>query len=248
MLVTTAFEDFGTEHFILLGVFGLGCVLAVVLGRRVRDRPAEVWVRRGLAVLLTAVMLPLQVRDLLPGRFVLGTSLPVQLCDLAWIVAVWALWRRGRYGVALLYFWGLTLSVQAIATPSLGQDFPDPDFFMYWWMHLMTVWAAVFLVFGLVQGPDWRGYWFTVACTAVWAVVMIAVNAGAGTNFGYLRYKPDTGSILDYFGPWPYYVLVEAVLLLVFWALITWPWSAVRRHQQPPPRPDQRRTPAAQSG
>ena len=233
-LVSGGFQSFGAEHFVLLGVFALGCAGAVLLGRRVRDRPAEVWVRRGLAVLLTAVMVPLQVRDLLPGRFVLDTALPVQLCDLSWIVAVWALWARNRYAVALLYYWGLTLTVQAIATPSLAQDYPDPDFFMYWWMHLMTVWMAVLIVFGLVQGPDWRGYRFTVVCTAAWAAVMMVLNAAAGTNFGYLRAKPTSGSILDWFGPWPLYVLVEVVVLLGFWALITWPWvRRAPRHARP---------------
>jgi uncharacterized membrane protein YwaF len=30
---------------------------------------------------------------------------------------------------------------------------------------------------------------------------------------------------LDVLGPWPWYVLVEAVLVVVGWALITWPWN-----------------------
>ncbi|MGI5994057.1 MAG: TIGR02206 family membrane protein, partial [Saccharomonospora viridis] len=32
-------------------------------------------------------------------------------------------------------------------------------------------------------------------------------------------------SILDPLGPWPWYLLLEAALILTAWALLTWPWT-----------------------
>jgi hypothetical integral membrane protein (TIGR02206 family) len=224
------FEAGSPEHWVLLAVFAVGVVVAAWLGRRWRGSPRGVTFTRWYAVAIPVFTVPLQVLQLLPDDFDLGTSLPLQLCDLSWMVAVHALWTRSRRTTAVLYFWALTLTVQGIVTPSLDQAFPDPRFFMFWGMHLLTVWAAVHLVCA-VGGPRWADYRLTVAVTAAWAVAMMAFNAVTGTNYGYLNRKPDSASLLDVMGPWPVYVVVEVLVLAVGWAAMTWPWtrSADRR-------------------
>ena len=54
-------------------------------------------------------------------------------------------------------------------------------------------------------------------------------NAVADTNYGYLNSKPSGGSLLDLFGPWPGYVVVEIVVVAAVWALMTWPWTRTHR-------------------
>jgi hypothetical integral membrane protein (TIGR02206 family) len=222
-LAAEGFEAFTLEHAVLLGLLGLGSIVLGVVGRR-QAGAGDPWrYRRTFALVIPVFTVPFQVLQLLPVDFTLGTSLPLQVCDLSWMVAVYALWTRDGRAIALLYFWGLTLTVQAAITPSLGQTFPDPRYFMFWGMHFLTIWASVYLVC-LAGGPGWSGYRFTLACTAVWAAVVLAFNAVTGTNYGYLSRKPETSSLLDLFGPWPAYVSVEAVVLAVGWALMTWPW------------------------
>jgi hypothetical integral membrane protein (TIGR02206 family) len=169
----------------------------------------------------------MQVLQLLPGDYDVGTSLPLQLCDLAWVAAIVALWTRHPAATALVYYWGLTLTVQGIATPSLEQAFPDPRYFMFWGMHFLTVWAAVYLTFGLGVPVTWRGYRFAVVVTSVWAATVMTFNAVTGTNYGYLNRKPAVGTLLDLFGPWPGYVVVEIAVVVGVWALMTWPWTRV---------------------
>ena len=72
-----------------------------------------------VAIVLRAV--PSQLSRLTPGRLRPGSSLPLELCDLAWMTAVWALWTRRPLPTALTYYWGLTLTVQGILTPSLAR-------------------------------------------------------------------------------------------------------------------------------
>ena len=222
------FEAFTLEHAGLLALLVLGAVVLGWVGTGHRSWEGEERFRRGFAILIPVFTVPFQVLQLMPDDFTLGTSLPLQICDLSWMVAVWALWTRDSRAVALLYFWGLTLTVQAAITPSLDQTFPDPRYFMFWGMHFLTIWAAVYLVC-LVGGPSWRGYRLTFAVTAVWAVAVLVFNAATGTNYGYLSRKPETSSLLDALGPWPAYVGVEVVILAVGWALMTWPWVAAGR-------------------
>lgn len=220
------FDAFSSEHGLLVGIFLVGVVAFATLGRALRSTDRGIAFARGYAVAIPVVTIPMQTLQLLPNDFTLGTSLPIQLCDLSWMVAVYALWTRSPRATALLYFWGLTLTIQGILTPSLEQTFPDPRYFMFWAMHLLTVWAAVYLVCA-VGGPDWAGYRFTLRCAAVWAVAVVAFNTVADTNYGYLNEKPDVSSALDLLGPWPVYVVAEIAIIAVVWALMTWPW--VRR-------------------
>ena len=82
---------FGGQHVAVLALFALGIPAVVWLGHRVRGTGAERRVSRGVAIAIVAVTVPLQVLQLTPDEWSLRTSLPFQLCDLAWMVAVHAL-------------------------------------------------------------------------------------------------------------------------------------------------------------
>ncbi len=227
-LTVSRFQAFSLEHLGLVAGFLLVAVALAFVGRAHRGTPSEVRFRRGFALLIPCFTVPLQVLQLTPAEYDVGTSLPLQLCDLAWVAALVALWTRHWTATALVYFWGLTLTVQGIITPSLQELAPDPRYFMFWGMHFLTVWTAVYLTFGLRVPVTWRSYRFAVGATGLWAVTMMAFNAVVGTNYGYLNRKPAVGTLLDLFGPWPGYVVVEVAVVAGVWALMTWPWVRVR--------------------
>ncbi|MBP2474344.1 putative integral membrane protein (TIGR02206 family) [Crossiella equi] len=219
------FEPYGPSHWGAVAVFALGAAALVLLGRGLPDAAAGKRFSRGLAVVLLACHLPLQLWTLLPSEFGIGHSLPFQLSDLAWISAVVALWTHRWWALALTYYWNLVLTPQALLTPALsGEDFPSFGFLMFWGQHIFMVWAAIFLTWGLKLRPDWRSYRFTLLVTAVWALVVSGFNALAGTNYGFLSEKPPVGSLLDLMGGWPWYLFVGYALLAGAWSLMTWPW------------------------
>lgn len=225
-LATERFQSFTPEHYLLIGIFGAVLGALIVLGRRRGD---DVVFRRAFAIVILCFTVPMQVAQLMPNDFGLGTSLPLQYCDLAWAIAAWALWTRDPRAVALTYFWGTTLTIQAIITPSLGQTFPDPRYFMFWGMHFMTVWAAAYL---MASGGrlTWKLYRFVVAVTAAWAAIVMVFNAIADTNYGYLNGKPASASLLDVLPGWPTYVVIEIAIIAGVWALMTLPF--LDKHQE----------------
>jgi hypothetical integral membrane protein (TIGR02206 family) len=220
-LVPLRFESFTGQHFGLIAFFLVAFVALVVHGSRHGD---DQRFRRGFAVTILCFTIPFQTLQLLPSDFDLGTSLPLQYCDITWMVAVVALWTRAWWAVALTFFWGLTLTIQGVFTPSLGQEFPDPRYFMYWGMHFLSIWAAGWLV-GAGCRPGWRDFRLAVVVTAAWAVTVMVFNGLTGTNYGYLNRKPAGTSILDLLPGWPVYVVIEVVLVLAVWALITWAFN-----------------------
>ncbi|QZY29727.1 TIGR02206 family membrane protein [Nocardioides coralli] len=227
MLATAEqFEPYGTAHLVAVLVLVGGAVGLAVAGRRVRDDRDRLGKVLAIAILVTTI--PLQVLYFTPAYWDLQTTIPIQLCDVASVVAAYALWTRRWWAVALTYFWGLTLTPQAIATPTLEQPVGHPVFWLFWGMHIGTIWAAAYLTWGRRVTPDWRGYRLAVAVTAVWALAVFGFNLLAGTNYGFLNRKPGSATILDLLGPWPWYVAAEIAILLAAWALATWPWVRAR--------------------
>ncbi|KUH65772.1 hypothetical protein AU184_06280 [Mycolicibacterium novocastrense] len=224
-MLARQFEPYGPSYWGAIAVFVAGAVVLVWTGRRQTDAQAQRWGRAlgGLTALIYAAIL---VYNLVPPT--LAGSVPLQLTDLATVVAAYALWSRRQWAYALTYYWGLVLSVQALISPVLrGPDFPHYRFLAFYAIHLLVVWAAIYLTWGRGMRPDWRDYRLAVAVTSVWAVVTVVFNRIADTNYGFTNYKPDTASALDILGPWPVYVVVTAALVFAVWALMTWPW--VRR-------------------
>lgn len=212
-----------------MAVLLAGAVLMVLLGRRQRGTGAAGAFRRLFAIVIMVFHVPLLVYNLLPSQWDIHTSLPFHLSDLSWMVAGYALWTRRPWAYALTYYWGLTLTPQAMFTPALdAPGFPHVDFVEFWGQHLLVVWATVYLTWGLGMRPNWRSYTIAVSVTVTWAAVMLMFNESIGTNYGFLNSKPSNPSLLDVMGGWPWYLLVEFLVVLTAWALITWPWTRVR--------------------
>lgn len=229
LLAVRQFVAFGWSHGVVLVVLAVVATVLVSLGRRYRDTPRQRRLSGALALAFAAFLVPVEVYWLLPGQWGIKYSLPLQLCDLAAMSAVWALWSRSSTAFALTYFWGLTLTSQAFLSPELtGPDFPSPQFLSFFGLHSLVLWTAIYLTWGVGLRPDWRSYRVAVLVTIGWGVVMFAVNHAAGTNYGFLNSKPVVGSLLDVLGPWPWYLLSELALGAAAWALITWPWVRQR--------------------
>ena len=230
LVASERFVAFSGQHLVLLAVFAAGLAAVIVVGRRHRATEREEPVRRTAAVALALVALTVQAYQLTPREFDLKTSLPLALCDIATLTAVLGLWSRAPRAVAFTYYAGLTLTAQGLLTPSLAEAFPHPRWFGFWALHMGVVWAAAYLTWGLGVRPTWRLYRFSVAATAAYAVVAFLFNSATGTNYGYVNRKPPSASVLDYLGPWPWYIAVEVAVLAVVWAVVlTLPWYAVGR-------------------
>jgi hypothetical integral membrane protein (TIGR02206 family) len=218
-----------TEHVATLGVTALLCVLLPVAARA---HPGA-WTRlfsRALAVVLLAWFLAYHVVVALQSSYELEFDLPLHLTDAATMVAAVALWTLRPLLFELTYFWGLTASLQATLTPGLGVDDHFPSFFywQYFVTHAGVVLAAVFLAFGLglTAHPGAVGRVFLA--TAVWAAVAAAGNALTGGNYMFLTERPETGSLLDYMGPWPWYILGAGLLALVMFIALDLPFQRRR--------------------
>lgn len=215
----------------MLALFAIGAVALVWLGRRQTEAQARRF-GRIVGAVTAAIYAAAFVNAFFPPD--VRWSVPLHLTDLATVVTAYALWSQRPWACALTYYWGLVLSVQALISPVLtGPDFPHYQFLGFWAIHLLVVWAAIYLTWGRGMRPGWRSYRFVVVVTLLWAAVTMTFNSIAGSNYGFLNAKPATASLLDVMGPWPWYVLVGGTLIAMVWAAMTWPWERLRRGHAP---------------
>jgi hypothetical integral membrane protein (TIGR02206 family) len=174
-----------------------------------------------LAALILAAYLVEHLTYALRGTWTTRVNLPLQLTDAVTLISVAALWRpQAVLLVELVYFWALSASLQAVLTPDLGQTFPDVLYFTYFATHSGAILAACLLVLGCRHLPRPGAVWRVYGITAAFAALAAIGTALTGGNYMFLRHKPTSGSVLDFMGPWPWYILAGAALgLAMFLAL-----------------------------
>jgi len=203
---------FSPEHVAAIAATALVALLLVVAARRVDDQSAT-RLARGLAILILSGFVVEHATYLARGTWTVRVNLPLQLSDAVTLVAIVALWTpRAGLLTELVYFWALSASLQAVLTPDLGDTFPDVLYFTFFVVHAGAIAAACLLVFGIRCLPRRWAVWRVYAITIVFAALAGIGCLVTGGNYMFLRRKPAGGSILDLFGPWPWYILGAAAL------------------------------------
>ena len=218
-ILALSFQTFGNQHLITLGIILAACVAIFRSGRR-----APVSVRRWIGLVLGFVLLSyaacLYIQQGLFHSLDWEYSLPLELCSLVLIACILSLFRPSQFLTEIAYFWGMGGVLQATVTPDLAQGFPSWDFILFFWGHGATLIAIVFLI----SGRDFRLHKYSIARMMValnaYGLLVGTINAIAGWNYGYLCRKPAMPSLLDFLGPWPWYLLsLELIAFLTFLVL-----------------------------
>jgi hypothetical integral membrane protein (TIGR02206 family) len=88
--------------------------------------------------------------------------------------------------------------------------------------HTLIVAAAITMTFVEGYRPTWKSLLRAAIGINIYMVVVMGVNVLLGSNYMFIARKPDTASLIDVLGPWPWYILsleaIGAALLLLLYA------------------------------
>ena len=226
-----SFQLFGPDHLVVIGLtVAIAATLIFMARCHGEEHPVVKWSVQVLAWLLF-LSFPLKFMAFyFSGAPMNEHGLPMHLCNWAAIVGGLALLTKRLLFCALLYFWGLAATLQAVITPNLPYGFPHPIFFTFFITHSGVVIAAVVVAFGLRRSPAPGGVWRAILWLQAYLVVAVIVNTFTGANYGSLREKPAMSSLIDHLGDWPYYILGLEAVALVSFLLLNLPF--VRQHRQ----------------
>lgn len=210
------FQHWGSLHlYILILTFGIGLLL-VYAARKRSSRFSEM-LARSLGAILLLNSLVYVVYRIVAGYWELRYDLPMEFCNWSLIASVYALYTGNRTMAELSYYWVMAVSFQGILSPDLQVTFPNIYFFIFFINHSGLVIAAIYVVFGMRLYPRRGSVLRTFIISQLYVASAFTVDFLVGGNYGYIMSKPASGSVLDYMGPWPFYILgIEGGALLMF--------------------------------
>ena len=230
------FHPYSPAHAAVVGAFIVLTILLAALGRHWRGTRRGLMLDRALATLCLITWILINGWWLWPRNFSLMQSLPLHVCDITALIAPVVLIRPARWMRAILYFFGLGLSLQGFIQPDLRDGPARIGFWLFWATHYVVVGVAIY---DLARGyrPGWRDFAVSVAATVVYLAVVLPIDVAWGLNYGYVGpTKPSQPTLIDYLGPWPWRVFALVVLGWTLMAIMTVPWELGRRRRPVSPR------------
>jgi len=219
------FRLFGAAHLTALAL-----LLALNVGLfRLRGRSAALRMRarRILALALVANELAWHVWNWRVGTWNLQTMLPLHLCSVFVWLNAWLLLTGSPRIYEYAYFLAIAGPLQALITPDAGvYGFPHFRFFQTLTSHGLVLSAALFMT--LVEGmrPTRRSLVRVLVGMNGYILFVAVINTLIGSNYLFIAHKPETASIVDFLGPWPWYILAMEVIgfanCLVLYAPFAW--------------------------
>jgi hypothetical integral membrane protein (TIGR02206 family) len=149
-----------------------------------------------------------------------GSSLPLELCGITLLLSVIMLLTRSRSLYSFLYFAGIGGAFIALLTPNLVYPYPHFRFLLFFIAHGAIILASLYMTWIEGYRPTWKSLFFAMLCLNIIAACVKAANHMLGSNYMFLAHKPGTYSVLEYFGPYPYYLLVEELFAFVVFLLM----------------------------
>ena len=215
--MTTNFEILGPSHLVVLALTLTLAIGIHVMGRRVPQQRYRQACKFILVATLAGVYAGLLIYKHQSGGLSLKYDLPMQLCDWAAAAVVVAILTRNQSAFEMAYFWGLSGTLQGLVTPVVSTDFPDPYFILFFIHHAIIVLSIVYLVFVLKLRPFGKSILRVFLWSQVYLVLTLLLNVLIDANYGFLMHKPQNPSMLDWLGPWPYYILsLELVAVISY--------------------------------
>jgi len=223
------FQLFGTPHLIALGIVA-ALNLSLVFFRSPASQNLRQWIRYGLALLLLVNETFYHLWKVMTEQWTLQEMLPFHLCTIMVYLSAFMLITRNKTLYHYLYFLGIGAAMQALITPNAERwGFPHFRFFQTMISHGSIITAAVYMTLVERYRPHLKDIGKILIGMNIYMAAVQCVNVAIGSNYLWIARKPDFSSIIDYLGPWPWYILsmelfgiAVCLVLYIPFALIEW--------------------------
>lgn len=217
---THLFSSYNTEHVLLLISF---LSLMILFIRMMKSRP-EAYQRRvllGIAVVLSLTQLAKIPLNLYAGTFDATKDIPLHMCNFLPFILIGVYSTKNRTVWATVFFWIVLGVSQSNFTPTVQYSLFHYDAIRYWMVHMGLVLLGIYPAINW----GWELKFKDVGRTFIWlnvaAGIIYCLNLGLGSNYLYIMAKPPGATFFSILPPWPTYILVLEVIVIV-WSLIVY--------------------------
>lgn len=220
--VFTAFTVY--HYYPLLICAGIG-MLVIYKGVK-SDNPESKWrILFFLSFIPALSVISSMVLSLCEGSFSTKEDLPFHVCRFVALAAPFAIYYKNRFWMGIFYFWILAGTLNANITPDIMYGYPHWQYFSYWLTHSVLVIIPIYWIIVLRNRIRFKDVVNAFWTANVFLLFTLTVNLLLDSNYMYTRQKPPVSSLLDYLGPWPYYLISGQALAGVLFLILFLPFA-----------------------
>ena len=182
-----------------------------------------------IAIAVSLTVISFHLHKFIYGHYDIHKDLPLYLCSLLAIVIPIFTHYRKYWMYEILVFWVIAGTFQATITPDIASGFPTFDYIRYWVVHLglLLIIAYATLVFKMM--PNFKSIFKSFFALQLYVVAIMIINYILNANYFYLNEKPKSASLLDYFGEWPFYIIVVQLIVVPYFIIIYLPFYIYKK-------------------
>jgi hypothetical integral membrane protein (TIGR02206 family) len=213
---------FGLVHLLILASVPAFAAVLVVVQRRLQFDSR--WLRYSLAPILFLCEFSYYGCSAFQGQPIFPDRLPLELCDLSmWLVLI-ALLTLKPAVFDLAYYYALAGASMSLLTPDMPESYPALLVVQFFADHGLLVIAVLYLVWSGQARPRPGSIARAMLALNIYAVFVGAFDFIFNTDYMFIRAKPQTISLLTFFGPWPWYIVATEGVGFVLFLLLYLPF------------------------
>lgn len=217
------FHMWDLTHLMTLG--SIAFLYTVIFKFRFRLMSYRRIIRLTAGWLLIGSRLSLDIWYITTDQWTVQSSLPLELCSIASLLAGIMLLMQSKFLFEVLYFIAIGGAAMAILTPDLYFGFPQYRFLQFFIDHFLLILAPLLMIWLYDYKLSWPAIFKSFLFLNGLAAVVFAMNHFLSANYMFLMKKPSGASLLDLIGPYPYYLVsLELIALLLFFLLYIPVW------------------------
>ncbi|SFL70669.1 conserved hypothetical integral membrane protein TIGR02206 [Gracilibacillus orientalis] len=157
---------------------------------------------------------------LLNDRWDVLINLPFQLCSISLYLCTIMLLTRNYKVFEVSFFVSMIGAFVALVTPELFFGFPHMRFIQFFIAHITIILSCFYMVWIEEYKPTLGSVMRAFIVLNIMAGFVFIVNKLIGSNYMFLAEKPINASIIDYLGPYPWYIIPLEVMALTLFMLL----------------------------
>lgn len=212
------FKLFGTAHIVTVIIMVIIGILIIGISKRRGGSKLLKWF---LITNLIGMDLAYRIWSGFYEIKSISGLLSVHISSVSVLLSVIVLIKFNQKIFDVLFYWAILLVPQAIITPGIYRyGFPHLRFFHILWIHFLVVYAVVYLIMVDKKRLSKVSLKRALIVTHIYGLFIFIVNITFDTNYMFIGKKSSVPSVIEFLGPWPYYIFVLDVILIILFIVL----------------------------
>ncbi|MDC1379839.1 TIGR02206 family membrane protein [Algibacter sp.] len=221
-----------TQHFVPIIMALLFSIVFIKYAQRELNKTQQKNALHIFACVISFIVIVFHAHIISLGFYNISKDLPLYLCSLLGIIIPIFTYYRKFWMYEVLVFWIIGGTLQAVLTPDIPLGFPNFDYFRYWMVHLGLLIVIFYATFVFNMRPTLKSVFKSFLALQIYVIIIVVINKILEANYFYLNEKPQSASLLDYFGEWPWYIIVAQIIIIPLFLVIYLPFYLTGKRQK----------------